>query len=89
MTVNGYVKKFMRGKFNAWYSLQIGNQLDAEKQLQDIDLPLRLLLLKPCNAEWLVECYNHVTATAPQKCHSKYMEGRRNHGSSSERVGVT
>ena len=25
LTVNGYVKKFMRGKFNAWYSLQIGN----------------------------------------------------------------
>ena len=32
LTVNGYVKKFMRGKFNAWYSLQIGNQLDAGKQ---------------------------------------------------------
>ena len=25
LTVNNYVKKFMRGKFNAWYSLQIGN----------------------------------------------------------------
>ena len=31
LTVNGYVKKLMRGKFNAWY-LQIGNQLDAGKQ---------------------------------------------------------
>ena len=25
LTDNNYVKKFMRGKFNAWYSLQIGN----------------------------------------------------------------
>ena len=25
LTVNNYVKKFMCGKFNAWYSLQIGN----------------------------------------------------------------
>ena len=66
LTVNGYVKKFMRGKFNAWYSLQIGNQLDAGKQLQDIDVPLRLSLLNPCHAEWLVECYNHMTTTAAQ-----------------------
>ena len=66
LTVNGYVKKFMRGKFNAWYSLQIGNQLDAGKQLQDIDVPLRLSLLKPCHAEWLVECYNHMTTTVAQ-----------------------
>ena len=58
LTVNGYVKKFMRGKFNVWYSLQIGNQLDAGKQLQEIDVPLRLSLLKPLYAEWLVECYN-------------------------------
>ena len=66
LTVNGYVKKFMRGKFNAWYSLQIGNQLDAGKQLQDIDVLLRLSLLKPCHAEWLIECYNHMTTTAAQ-----------------------
>ena len=66
LTVNGYVKKFMRGKFNAWYSLLIGNRLDAGKQSQDIDVPLRLSLLKTCHAEWLVECYNHVTATAAQ-----------------------
>ena len=47
-------------------SLQIGNQLDAGKQLQDIDFPLRLSLLKPCHAEWLVECCNHMTTTAAQ-----------------------
>ena len=41
LTVNGYVKKFM------WYSLQTGNQLDVGKQLQDIDVSLRLSLLKP------------------------------------------
>ena len=66
LTVNGYVKKFMRGKFNAWYYLQIGNQFDAGKQLQDIDVPPRLSLLKPCHAEWLVKCYNHMTTTTAQ-----------------------
>ena len=41
LTINGYVKKFIHGKFNAWYSLEIGNQLDVGKQLQDIDVSLR------------------------------------------------
>ena len=66
LTVNGYVKKFMCGKFNASYSLQIENQLDAGKQLQDIDVPFRISLLNSCYAEWLVECYNHMTTTAAQ-----------------------
>ena len=83
LTVNSYVKKFMHGKFNVGHSLQIGNQLDAGKQLQDIDAPLRLSLLQPCHAESLVEFYNHMTTTAAQKCHSKWVEGHRNHGSSS------
>ena len=38
--------------------------MDAGKQLQDINFPLGLSLLKPCHAEWLVECYNHMTNTA-------------------------
>ena len=66
LTVNGYVKKFMREKFSAWYSLQIVNQLDVGKQLQDINVSLHLSLLKSYHSEWLVECYNHMTTTAAQ-----------------------
>ena len=66
LIVHGYVKKFMCGKFNARYSLLIGNHLDAGKQLQDIDVTLRLLLLKPCHAERLIEYYNHITTKAAQ-----------------------
>ena len=36
------------------------------ERCQDINVPLRLSLLKPCHAEWLVECYNHMTTTAAQ-----------------------
>ena len=35
ITVNGYVKTFMRAKFNSWYSSQLRRQLDEGKQLQD------------------------------------------------------
>ena len=75
LTVNGYVKKLMLGKLNVWYSLQIRNQLDAGKQLQDIGVPLRLSLLKPCYAEWLVECYNHMTTTAAQNVIQSGLKG--------------
>ena len=64
LTVNGYVKRFMRARFNSWYSSQPRRQLDGGKQLQDIDVPLRLSILKPFHAEWLVDCYNHMTTTA-------------------------
>ena len=64
LTVNGYVKRFMHAKFNSWYSPQLRRQLDEGKQLQDIDVPLRLSILKSFHAEWLVDCYNHMTTTA-------------------------
>ena len=53
------MESLMRGVL---YRVEI--KLDVGKQSQDIDVPLRLLLLKPCQAEWLVECYNHMTTTA-------------------------
>ena len=62
LTVNGYVKKFTRGKFNDWYSGQIINQLDAGKPLHDIDVPLRLSLLKPLHAQWMVDLYIQMTS---------------------------
>ena len=64
LTVNGYVKRFMRTEFNSWYSSQLRRQLDKGKQLQDIDVPPRLSILKPFHAEWLVDCYNHMTTTS-------------------------
>ena len=43
ITVNGYVKRFMRAKFNSWYSSQLRRQLDEGKQLQDSSDILDLL----------------------------------------------
>ena len=51
LTVNAYVKRFMRAKFNSWYSSQLRQELDEGKQLQDIDVTLRLSILKPFHAE--------------------------------------
>ena len=90
LTVNSYVKKLMCGKFNAWY-LQIGNQLDAGRQWQDIDVPLRLSLeALPCRMVGrMLQPHDNYSCA---KCHSKWMEGRRNYRNSlgwSHTVGVT
>lgn len=61
LTVNGFAKKFMKKKFNDWYSTQITMQLDEGKLFHDIDIPLKLSILKPLHAQWLVDLFNQMT----------------------------
>ena len=37
------------------------SQLDAGKELKDIDIKLHLTTLKPLHAKWMVDFYNHMT----------------------------
>ena len=62
LTVNGYAKRFMKIKFTEWYSKQIGKQMQEGKKLEDVEVPLRLSMLKPLHAQWLVELYNEMTS---------------------------
>lgn len=62
LTVNGYAKRFTKTKFTEWYSKQIGKQMQEGKKLEDVDIPLRLSMLKPLHAQWLVELYNEMTS---------------------------
>lgn len=61
LTVNAYAKKFLKKKFNNWYMSEISNQLDAGKQIEEIEVKLQLTKLKPLNAEWLTDLYNNMT----------------------------
>ena len=54
LTENWYAKRFTRGKFSNCYSSQIFKQLDDGRLLHDIDVPLKLSLLKPIHAEWML-----------------------------------
>ena len=67
LTVNGYEKRFMAQKFNDWYTQQVSAQLDKGIAIDEIDIKLRLSLLKPLHAEWLVDFYNHMTSGAAKK----------------------
>ena len=62
LTVNGFAKLFMAKKFNDWYSAQVLSELDKGTPLEEIDIKLRLSLLKPLHAGWLLDLYNHMTS---------------------------
>ena len=55
LTVNGFSKRFMARKFNDWYTWQVSAQLDKGVSIDDIDIKLRLSLMKPLHAGWLVD----------------------------------
>ena len=47
LTVNGFTKRFMVRKFSDWYTEQVSAQLDRGVPISEIDIKLRLSLLKP------------------------------------------
>ena len=50
-------KAFLKAKFTEWFSLNEG------KDLEDIDIPLTLPLLKTLHASWVVDLYNYLATT--------------------------
>lgn len=62
LTVNGEAKKFISRKFSLWYSNQIIESLQKEKPLEQINVELKLSILKPLHAGWIKELYNYLTS---------------------------
>ena len=60
---NGYVKRFMKKTFTLWYSDQVIRALDEGKDIKDVDISLKLSIVKPLHAKWLIEIYNHMTSS--------------------------
>ena len=47
LTVNAVAKHFLKDKFELWYANEIRKQLDEETEVYEIDIPLKLWILKP------------------------------------------
>ena len=59
---NGHTKKFMmKKKFTIWYADQSQRAMDAGKSMEEINIDLKLSVLKPLHASWLIELFNHMT----------------------------
>lgn len=52
LTVNGQAKKFCKNKFATWYSAQVQKQVDSGINFEDVDVDLKLSVLKPIHATW-------------------------------------
>ena len=75
LTVNKEAKRFLKRKFVNCYSHQVANQLSEGKPLENVQVPLKLSLIKPIRAGWLVEFYNYMTSAEGKKyIHSRYGE---------------
>lgn len=64
---NGYVKRLMKEKFSEWYTAKIMQALDAGKPLAEIEVDLKLSIIKPLHAKWIMEVYNHMTSEEGRK----------------------
>ena len=62
LTVNGAVKAYMKRRFTEWYSKCIAVQLDEGKEIEDVDVQLKLSVLKPIHANWIVDLFNYFTS---------------------------
>ena len=61
LIVNGYAKRHFKNKFSEWYSQQVSSQLARGINLENIEVELKLLLIKSIHAAWIVDFYNHMT----------------------------
>ena len=71
LTVNREAKKFMKDQFTSWYSAQIQSQLGSGMVLDEVDVDLRLSVLKPIHATWIVSMYNHLSSSEGRQSTAK------------------
>ena len=62
LIVKGQAKKFCNNKFTTWYSAEVQKQVDSGANFEDADVNLKLPVLKPIHATWIVEMYNFLTS---------------------------
>ena len=59
----------MMKKFTNWYRDQVTQTMDKGQELEQIEIPLKLSIVKPLHAKWLIEMYNEMTsADGKQVC---------------------
>ena len=67
-TVNGQTKKFCKEKFTTWYSGEVQRQLDSGASFEDIEVNLRMSVIKPIHAGGLVALCDYLTGAEGRKC---------------------
>ena len=64
LTVNGYFKNLMRTK---WYSKEILKQFEQGTSVKLVKMDMKLTIIKPLHAVWLIEFYNPMSTPDGQE----------------------
>ena len=60
LTVIAVAKHFLKVKFELWYAKEVKKQLDEGTKVCEINIPLKLSILKPIHERWLLGLYDHL-----------------------------
>ena len=60
LTVNAVAKHFLKDKFELWYANEVKKQLHVLNEVYEIDISLKLSILKPIHGRWLLGLYDHL-----------------------------
>ena len=52
---NGFVKCLIKRKFSNWCNAQITHAMDDGRELDFVDIELRLSIMKPLHGKWMME----------------------------------
>ena len=58
VSVTKTAKSFISGKYNSWLSNEVPKQLRAEKAHANVKVSLKLSIIKPLYAKWIIDLYN-------------------------------
>ena len=59
LTVNKSSKDFLRKQAQSWYSQEIVKQMEAGKRSDEIKVDVRVSVVKPLHAKWIVQYYDY------------------------------
>ena len=60
LNVNGQTKQFLKKKFKCCYAQQISHQLEDGTNVYDLQVPLKLSIIKPIHAKSHLGLYEHL-----------------------------
>lgn len=55
--MNGAAKNFLKRKFVDWYTRQLVSEMNQGADVEGIDVQIRLAIMKPSHASWLIEVF--------------------------------
>ena len=58
ISVNKAAESFIFDKYNSWLTSEVSKQLRAGKAAEDVNVSLKLSVIKPRDAKWIVDLYS-------------------------------